>query len=149
MVALWHRRTLRHVEEHGSAQQSPSAPDMLASPSGEMHGNMTRVGIRSVLTVGVLSLTLVGCNSGYTQEEVDTLVAQAVDKAIAAEQSERISEEEAQAQADEAARQVSLIAAVESCNSSPYISVDAGGLVMESEGDGKAQAPLLWMSCAS
>ena len=90
---------------------------------------------------------LVGCSSGYTQEEVDALVAEAVEEAVAQERNDRISEEEAQAQAEEAAKQASLVAAAESCASSPYITVDAGGLVMESRGDESAGAEVSDIVC--
>jgi hypothetical protein len=106
-----------------------------------------RVAIKSVLTVGVMALTIVGCSSGYTQEEVDALVAEAVNQAVAEEQTERISGEEAQTQAEEAARQASLVAAVESCASSAYITVDAGGLVMESKGDESPGASVAEVMC--
>ena len=108
---------------------------------------MLRVTIKGGLTVGALTLAVVGCSSGYTQEEVDALVAEAVEEAIAEEQSERITEEEAQAQAEEAARQSSLVSAVDSCNSSQYISVDAGGLVMEGQGDESPGASVADILC--
>jgi hypothetical protein len=107
----------------------------------------SRLTIRRITTLGLLVMALVGCNSGYTQEEVDALVAEAVEEAVSNEQTERVSEEDAQAQAEEAAKQSSLIAAVDSCNSSQYIAVDAGGLVMEGEGDESPGAPVADIMC--
>ena len=108
---------------------------------------MLRLIPKSVFVVAVLALTLVGCSGGYTQEEVDALVADSVEQAISDAQSERISEEEAQARAEEAARQSSLTAAVDSCNSSPYISADAGGLVIEGSGDESPGASITDIMC--
>jgi hypothetical protein len=108
---------------------------------------MQRTGPSGFLAIGVLTLSLVSCSSGYSQEEVDALIAEAVEEAIADQENERISEEEAQSRAEEAARQASLVAAVDSCNSSSYISVDEGGLVMESRGDESAGAPVSDIMC--
>lgn len=82
-----------------------------------------------------LLLVMAACSQGYTQEEVDSIVADAVEEAVADAENEFISEAEAQAQADEAAKQAALVAAVDGCESSPYITVDEGGLTMESQGD--------------
>lgn len=63
-------------------------------------------------------------------------MAEAVQSAIS-DQSDRVSEEEAQAQVEEGVAQAALAAAVDSCPSAvaPYVSVDEGGLVMEGEGE--------------
>lgn len=89
-------------------------------------------------TVALLAVALVvgACSGGYTQEEVDQLVADAVESAIA-EQDDKLSEQEAQQQIEEAVAQAALVAAVDECKSSasPYVTVDEGGLVMEGLGD--------------
>jgi len=87
----------------------------------------------------VLAVAASACGGGYTQGEVDALVAEAVESA-AGSQDELISEAEAQAQVLEAEKQASLQAAVDTCNSSSfggdsYITVDEGGMFMEGAGD--------------
>lgn len=88
--------------------------------------------------VALLAVALVvgACSSGYTQEEVDQLVADALDGVIA-EQDDKLSEEEAQQQIEAGVAQASLVAAVAACDSSgsPYVTVDEGGLVLEGEGE--------------
>ena len=83
-----------------------------------------------------LVLALAACGSGYTQEEVDGLVASAVSEAVA-EQNDQISEAEAQKQVEAAVAQATLATAAESCAiaDSPYEVADEGGLVMESSGN--------------
>ena len=83
-------------------------------------------------------VVLAACNSGYTQEEVDALVAEAVEDAVAEAREDLVSEAEAQAQAEEAAKQASLVTAVDGClgaSTDPYITVDEAGLFMEGEGN--------------
>jgi hypothetical protein len=91
---------------------------------------------RKPVVLLVLALVLGACSSGYTQEEVDQLVADAVGGAIA-EQDDKISEEEAQQQVEEGVAQASLVAAVRACEASgnSYVTVDEGGLVMEGSGN--------------
>lgn len=48
-----------------------------------------------------LLLVMAACSQGYTQEEVDSIVADAVEEAVADAENEFISGAEAQAQADE------------------------------------------------
>lgn len=88
----------------------------------------------------LLAVAAAACGSGYTQEEVDALVAEAVESAVGESQDELISEAEAQAQVLEAEKQASLQAAVDTCTSSSpggdgYITVDEGGMFMEGEGN--------------
>lgn len=79
------------------------------------------------------------CRHGYTQEEVDSLVAEAVEGAVAKAKDEFVSQAEAEAQVAAAERQASLAAAVETClaerTADPHIVVDQGGLFMEGQGD--------------
>lgn len=82
-----------------------------------------------------LLMVVAACSQGYTQEEVDSIVDDAVDQAVADAEDEFTSEAEAQAQAEEAAKQAALVAAVDGCEGSSYITVDEGGLTMESQGD--------------
>jgi hypothetical protein len=87
----------------------------------------------------VLAVAASACGGGYTQGEVDALVAEAVGSAAEESQDELISEAEAQAQVLEAENQASLQAAVDTCTSSSsggdsYITVDAGGMFMEGKG---------------
>lgn len=107
---------------------------------------MTLKGTAALLAT---ALVVAACSSGYTQEEVDQLVAEAVDEAIA-EQNDRLSEEEAQQQIEEAVSQASLVAAVEACalaRVSPYVVVDEGGLVMEGEGNESPGVPVDTILC--
>lgn len=93
-------------------------------------------------------MVVAACSSGYTQEEVDQLVADAVGDAIA-EQDEKLSEEEAQQQIEEGVAQASLVQAVGACFSSgsPYVTVDAGGLVLEGEGNESAGVSVTTILC--
>lgn len=102
---------------------------------------------RNILMVALVSISLVSCGGGYTQDEVDELVADAVEQAIVEQENERVSEEEAQQQAAEAARQASLVSAVASCSPSEYITVDAAGLAMEGRGDESAGASVEDIVC--
>jgi len=101
--------------------------------------------MRKFLAVA-LTVVLTSCSGGYTQEEVDGLVADAVDQAID-EQNERISEEEAQRQIEEGLKQASLAAAVDACEFSAYVTADEGGLVIEGEGEESPGAPITTVVC--
>ena len=95
----------------------------------------------------VVMLALSACSSGYTQEEVDQLVAEAVDEAIV-EQDQKVSEEEAQRQIEEGVAQASLAAAVDACDVvSSYVTVDEGGLVMEGKGEESAGVGVSTIVC--
>ena len=95
------------------------------------------------LTILLLAFALMACGQGYTQEEVDALVADAVESAVAQARDDFASEAEAQAQVEAAERQASLAAAVDECVVDakgnkvidPFITVDSGGLFMESRGN--------------
>ena len=71
------------------------------------------------IAIGLLAFALAGCGGGHTQDEVDALVSDAVEKAVS-EQRDLISEAEAQGQADAATKQASLAAAVEECERRPH-----------------------------
>jgi len=94
------------------------------------------------------ALVLGACSSGYTQDEVDQLVADAVDGAIA-EQDDRLSEEEAQQQIEEGVAQASLVAAVDTCEASEssWVTVDQGGLVVEGNGAESPGVPVTTIVC--
>lgn len=103
---------------------------------------------RKTFAVLGLGLFLGACSGGYTQEDVDELVADAVENAIT-EQDDRISDEEAQQQIEEGVAQAALVAAVDACESSgsPYVTADEGGLVMEGNGNESAGAPTSTILC--
>jgi hypothetical protein len=91
-----------------------------------------------------------GGDPGYTQEEVDALVAQAVEDAVDQAQDDFVSEAEAEAQIAAAEKQASLKAAVDTCvgqDSDPFVSVDEGGLFMEGEGDEDAGTSIERVVC--
>lgn len=95
-----------------------------------------RMTMLKTLTILLLAFALMACGQGYTQEEVDALVADAVESAVAQAQDDFVSEAEAQAQVEAAERQASLTAAVDECVvADPFITVDSGGLFMESRGN--------------
>jgi len=56
------------------------------------------------IALSALLLTACGGESGFTQEQVDAMVSDAVQSAVADAESELVSEAEAQAKAEEAAK---------------------------------------------